>query len=86
MCGFVRRRFDAVSNQWTSDWGEEECRDSMSFICAVGDPAVVDKAYMEQFDHCHPYQYVVTPLKTSAAKAQAIATLLGVVVPMIGLV
>ena len=101
MCGFARRRFDAVSSQWTSDWGEGECHDSMPFICAIGDQAVVDNAWMGQFDHCHPYNAAVAPLvaecplchgrcsgcvKASAANAQAIATLLGIVVPMIGLV
>ena len=36
----------------------------MPFICAIGDRSVVDIAWMEEFDHCHPYQIPVTPLVT----------------------
>ena len=82
MCGFVRRRFDAVSNEWTVDWGEGVCDESMSFVCEITGKTRGD-AYMEAFDHCHPYNRVLRPPyrtapKSSGCKDKAAATLLGI--------
>jgi hypothetical protein len=78
-CGFVRRRFDAVSNEWTVDWGEGVCDESMSFVCEITGKTRGD-AYMEAFDHCHPYNRVLRPPypKSSGCKDKAAATLLGI--------
>ena len=61
MCGFVRRRFDAVSNEWTVDWGEKVCDDSMPFVCEISGQSRGD-AYRYVFDHCRPYNRVLGPL------------------------
>ena len=83
MCGFVRRRFDAMSNEWTVDWGEGVCNAPMPFVCDMNGQSR-GNAWIEAFDHCQPNNPVLNPMKRTAptpsgGSHEAAVSLLGIV-------